>query len=149
MKSFFTPFILFLISSFLFPHLSFSDNSFVGSIKTIKGECMVITKETTRTAVAGERLLTGDILKTGPNGAMGVIFRDDTMLSLGPGSDLEIDEFVFSPSEGKLSMVTKMMKGTASYLSGKIVKLNPEGARMETPLATIGIRGTHFLVKVD
>jgi len=40
------------------------------------------------------------------------------------------------------------LKGTAAYVSGVIVKLSPKAARFETPTATIGIRGTRFLVKV-
>jgi hypothetical protein len=42
-----------------------------------------------------------------------------------------------------------MLKGTAVYLSGIIGKLSPQSVRFETPNATIGIRGTKMLVKVD
>jgi hypothetical protein len=36
-----------------------------------------------------------------------------------------------------------------AYLSGLIGKLSPESARFETPVASIGIRGTRFAVKTD
>jgi hypothetical protein len=42
-----------------------------------------------------------------------------------------------------------MVQGTAVYISGIIAKLSPQSVRFETPNATIGIRGTRFLVKVD
>ena len=89
-----------------------------------------------------------DTLQTGSDGALGVIFKDDTVLSLGPDSLLVIDEFVFAPMEGELSIVTRMLKGTVAYLSGVIAKLSPESARFETPMATLGIRGTRFVAEV-
>ena len=42
-----------------------------------------------------------------------------------------------------------MFQGTFSYLSGQISKLVPGAVRLETPDATIGMRGTHVLVKVE
>jgi hypothetical protein len=45
-------------------------------------------------------------------------------------------------------MITRMLRGTASYISGIIGRQSPESVRFQTPDATIGIRGTQFLVKV-
>jgi hypothetical protein len=120
----------------------------VGSIKTVEGDAFIIRNEARVSAAAGQKLFENDLLQTGQDGSMGVILKDDTVMSLGPESEIVIDEFVFSPEDGELSIVTKMLKGTVSYISGKISKLSPESARFETPVATIGIRGTHFLVKV-
>jgi hypothetical protein len=78
-----------------------------------------------------------------------VILKDDTSLSLGPNSVVVVDQFLFAPAEGKLSLVTRMVQGTAVYISGIIAKLSPQSVRLETPNATIGTRGTRFLVKVD
>ena len=120
----------------------------VGSIKTVEGTAFIIRNGDRLSAAAGHRLFENDLLQTGQDGSMGVILKDDTVLSLGPDSAIVIDEFVFSPEDGQLSIVTKMLRGTVSYISGKISKLSPESARFQTPVATIGIRGTHFLVKV-
>jgi hypothetical protein len=90
-----------------------------------------------------------DTLRTGHNGSIGMVFNDDTFLSLGPGSILVIDEFVFAPKQGKFSIVIRMVKGTAAYLSGLISKLSPDSAHFNTPTASIGIRGTKFVVKVE
>jgi hypothetical protein len=59
-----------------------------------------------------------------------------------------IDEYVFAPQKGMLSMIARMVKGTASYVSGIIGRQSPESVKFQTPDATIGIRGTEFLVKV-
>jgi hypothetical protein len=97
----------------------------------------------------GDKILMGDSLKTGPEGSLGMIFKDDTLLSIGPQSEITISEFLFSPAEGKLSIVTRLLKGTAAYLTGIIAKLSPESVRFETPVANIGIRGTKFAVKIE
>jgi hypothetical protein len=80
---------------------------------------------------------------------MGIILRDNSTLSIGPGSSLSVRNFLFSPAEGKLGLLVRLSRGTMAYLSGLIGKLAPESARFETPVASIGIRGTRFLVKLD
>ena len=121
----------------------------IGSIKIATGECSLIRNNVVTTATPGQVLNLDDILVTGENGAIGVILRDDTILSLGPASRVVLDEFIFEPAEGKLSLIIKIIRGTAAYLSGKISQLSPGSAKVETPVATIGIRGTHFAVKVE
>ncbi len=120
-----------------------------GSIKSVKGKCAVIRNGARINGEAGLRLYKNDTLTTSDDGSMGVVFRDNSTLALGPGSTVVIDEFLFSPGEGQLGMVTKMLKGSAVFLSGEIAKLSPESMKVETPLATIGIRGTRFLVNVE
>lgn len=94
-------------------------------------------------------IYTGDTIKTGADGSVGVTFRDNTILSLGPNSVVVIQEFLFAPAQGKLSLVTRLIKGTAAYLFGVIAKLSPQSVRFETPVATVGFRGTKVLVKID
>ncbi len=121
----------------------------IGSVKTVKGSATILRNGKSSPAIAGKRLFMRDNLRTGIDGSMGVIFRDDTILSLGPSSEILIDEFVFDPAGGNMSFVTKMTKGTAAFLTGKISELSPKSVKVETPSATIGIRGTKFVVKVD
>ncbi|WP_338669134.1 FecR family protein [Pseudodesulfovibrio methanolicus] len=121
----------------------------VGTIKTVTGEAFVERLAERLPAAVGDYLLEGDTLVTGKNSSMGVIFRDDTLLSLGPGSRVTIDKFVFDPAQDHLDFLTKVNKGTVQFISGQIAKLKPGGMAVETPLSTIGIRGTRFLIKVD
>ena len=95
------------------------------------------------------RFYQNDIIRTGAESSVGIIFEDNTILSLGPKSEIVIDEYVFAPEKGMLSMITRMVKGTASYISGIIGRQSPESVKFQTPDATIGIRGTQFLVKVE
>jgi hypothetical protein len=120
----------------------------IGVVRNSAGSATVTRGGNVLPATTGTRLHAGDTLGTGPDGSLGVILRDNSSLSLGPSSSLDLRDFLFSPSEGKFSLLVRLSKGTMAYLSGLIGKLAPEKARFETPTATIGIRGTHFVVKV-
>jgi hypothetical protein len=118
----------------------------IGVVRNFAGSATVTRGGYVLPATTGTRLHVGDTLGTGPDGSLGVILRDNSCLSLGPSSSLVLRDFVFSPYEGKLGLWVRLSRGTMSYLSGLIGKLAPEKARFDTPLATIGIRGTHFAV---
>lgn len=137
--------IVFLLS----PLFSHAAEAPAGSIKTVKGTASIIRQDQVIPAQIGEIIFMGDSLKTGSDGTVGIIFKDDTLISIGPRSEIVISEFLFSPAEGKLSIVTKLLRGTAAYLTGIIAKLSPESVRFETPVAIIGVRGTKFLVQIE
>jgi len=121
----------------------------IGIVQKVGGTATLVRQEGTLSATIGLEVYQNDTLRTGPDGSIGVLFNDDTMLSLGPESVLIIDEYVFAPGQGKFSLVIRMLKGTAAYLSGLISKLSPESARFKTPTASIGIRGTKFVMRVE
>jgi hypothetical protein len=120
----------------------------IGVVRNVSGGATVTRGEKSLPAAPGFKITVGDTLCTGRDGSLGVILRDDSSLSIGPGSCLILRSFLFSPSEGKFDLVARITRGTMAYLSGLIGKLAPEKARFETPTATIGIRGTRFAVQV-
>jgi hypothetical protein len=140
--------VLLLAASLAAPALCVSADETVGVVRNCSGESVVTRGEKAYPAAPGMKLLTGDTLSTGPDGSMGAVLRDNSSISLGPESRLAIKDFRFSPAEGNLGLLVRISKGTMAYLSGLIGKLAPESARFETPVATIGIRGTRFAVKV-
>jgi hypothetical protein len=121
----------------------------IGTLQKVSGTAAVVRQDQVLPAEVGLAIQPNDTLRTGTDGSMGVVFQDDTFLSLGPGSVLVIDEFMYAPRQGKLSLVLRMVKGTAVYLSGLIAKLAPDSSRFVTPSASVGIRGTKFAVKVE
>jgi hypothetical protein len=60
-----------------------------------------------------------------------------------------VDEYLYAPTKGNLKLVTSITQGTLHYISGVIAKLKPESISVKTPTGIIGVRGTHFLAKVD
>lgn len=133
----------------LAPALGAAAQDTIGIVRNLSGDATVTRNGEVLPAAVGTRLQLGDTLMTGSNGSMGVILRDNSTLSLGPGSSLVVRDFRFSPNEGKLGLLVRLSRGSMAYLSGLIGKLAPESARFETPVATIGIRGTRFAVKLD
>jgi hypothetical protein len=139
-----TPFLPLLL---LYPAMS-AESQVIGVIKIAKGDASVIRGQQAIPATTGSKFYLKDTLQTGPGSSLGLIFRDDSVLSMGSNSRVIIDEFLFVPAEGKLGFLIKIVRGTVAYLSGVIGRLSPSTAKFDTPVATIGIRGTHFAVKV-
>ena len=119
-----------------------------GFVKIAEGTATVTRRDQTMPATPGLPLEEGDVLKTGADGHLGVVLRDDTRVSLGPDTEVGIDRFVFAPAQGQLALVLRMVRGVAAYVSGKIAQLSPDAVRVETPVATVGVRGTRFVAKV-
>jgi len=129
--------------------ISYAETKFAGIVKAVKGSAFVVRKGVCSEAVPGMKIQIGDVVKTGDKGGIGLIFTDDTIISMGSKSEITIEDYLFEPIEGKLSFIARMIQGTISFISGQITKLSPESVRLETPAATIGVRGTHVLVKVE
>lgn len=121
----------------------------IGSVKKVSGEVAVVRDGRRTPAHPGLKLHAGDILETGPDGLLGVVLRDDSLFSLGPSSRIVIEKFRFVPAEGQLDLTARILRGTMAYVSGLIGRLAPESATFVTPVATIGVRGTRFAVKVS
>ena len=140
---------IFLALSICGKAFSAAPSPIIGTLQRVSGTAVVVRQDQILPAKAGLEIQANDTLRTGTDGSIGVVFHDDTLLSLGPGSVLVIDEFVYAPRQGKLSLVFRMIKGTAVYLSGLIAKLAPDSVRFVTPSASVGFRGTKFAVKVE
>lgn len=121
----------------------------VGIVKSLSGEVTIMRNDRPLKAEGNMKLLKGDLIRTGANGKAGLIFEDDTVISIGPNSSIVIEDFLFQPDEKKLSFIARIIQGTAAYLSGQIARLAPNLVKLETPHATVGMRGTHVLIKVD
>ncbi len=120
---------------------------FVGGLRKVTGSGTIIRDGQQIIAKDGIRIKRGDKLITGANGALGVIFTDNTRISLGANSEINIDEYSFQPAQGTFAFLTELVHGTASYISGAIGKLSPRSVKFKTPTAIVGVRGTRFLVR--
>jgi hypothetical protein len=120
----------------------------IGLVKTATGDAAILREGRRIAAQPGYQLVQGDVLTTGATGAMGVMLRDDTILSLGSSTETRIEQFAFEAAGQKPGMVVRVVRGVIGYLSGRIAKLAPGSVRLETPVATLGIRGTYLVVRV-
>jgi len=93
----------------------------------------------------GDEVVRNEVVRTAADSDARFVFRDDTNLSLGPGSTLKLDRTVFDdPKAGDIAI--KLTSGTFRFVSGHSEK---EAYVISTPIATVGVRGTNFDVQVQ
>ena len=121
----------------------------VGHIKVAKGTATILRAVEKIAAVPGMKVLAADVITTGADGAVGITFLDNSLISTGPNSVFAIDQYSFDSTThiGKFDGTLK--RGTLAAISGKMVKQVPESMRIRTPSSIMGVRGTEFLVRVD
>lgn len=120
-----------------------------GQVKVTSGSAFIVREGRAAPAALGQVVFEADVLRTGPDGRVGVTLNDDTRVSLGPSSEVRLDRFSYGAADGRLGLVLKFMKGVAAYVSGRIAKLSPDAIRLETPAAIVGVRGTTLAIRVD
>ena len=101
------------------------------------------------TGAKGTGVEMADAIKTA-QGKVGITFEDNTKVQVNENSKLVIDDFVYDPKKpaaGKLAL--NMAQGTVRYASGAIAHNNPNKVAINTPTATIAVRGTDFTATVD
>ncbi len=102
--------------------------------------------EKTRNMVIGARVIANELIQTGGEGTLNVLFLDRTSLSIGRNSTLVIDKYVYDPATGKGVMTATMARGVMRFIGGQIS--HTTGVKVLTPVATIGVRGGMMTVSV-
>ena len=89
-----------------------------------------------------------DIAETA-NGKMKIEFLDNAQLDLKEHTEVLIDEIYYDPDPSLSKMSMKFTMGTARFASGSLGLINKANIDIQTPTATIGIRGTDFTTTID
>jgi hypothetical protein len=117
-----------------------------GTIKVSKGQVSVQRDTQQLPATVGTRIFSNDRVVTGADGSVGITLRDNTLLSAGPNSALDLNNFSFDSTTHAGTIDATVRRGTLSVISGKIAKATPEGVRFSAPGLTLGVRGTSFVI---
>lgn len=121
-----------------------------GILKTVRGDVQLRGEAgATRAAQPGDGLTTADSLLTGLDSGASVVLRDGTTLVVGPASQLDLKQFQFDATTQDGNILISLLRGSLRLITGLIGKVHPEAIRVETQTATIGIRGTDFIVQAD
>ncbi|MCB1542950.1 MAG: FecR domain-containing protein [Methylobacteriaceae bacterium] len=94
----------------------------------------------------GDPVSANNTISTDAQGKAAFRFVDDTRLSVGPNSSVRLDRFVFDRDATPSSFVIRATKGLLRFSTGHG---EHEAYRIQTPAATIGVRGTQFDVKIE
>jgi hypothetical protein len=128
------------------------------SLTTSSGEIGKVTEQSGPTEIRRDKenlpssissgIEMSDIVTTA-NSKTAITFKDDTKVQITEQSKLVIDTFVYDGEKKTGKLAIKMALGTIKYASGQIAKNDPQQVMVETPTATIGVRGTDFSGTVD
>lgn len=116
----------------------------VGTALLVKGPVVAQQQAggTPKTLLAGDDIMQGDVLRTEVNSYVVVGFNDGAKISVRPNTTFSVDAYTSS------STAFDMAKGGIRFLTGKFTKDMPDGFRLQTPLATLGVRGTLATVRL-
>ncbi len=120
-----------------------------GTVKTVKGQAYIERAGKHIPVSVGSSLYPFDRLISGPSSSVGVTLSDSTMLTAGPNSTIELNQYAFDRNTRAGRMDTSVKRGTVAIVSGQIAKANPEQVVFRTPTVTLGVRGTEFIIDVD
>jgi hypothetical protein len=120
----------------------------IGFLKSSEGTVAVIRAGVEHSVEPGQLLFATDTVVTGPLSSAGIVFQDGTVLTLGAATSIEVKGYLFNPKEEQYGFELYMKKGEVIYSSGKLGKLAPEKVNVKTPRATVGVRGTRFILSI-
>lgn len=121
----------------------------IATFKNVTGNIDIARKDATLDAVSGMPLFVSDRIVTGTGSSAGIVFKDGTLLTVGPSTDIQVRDYAFEPKQARYDFFVYLAKGAAVYSSGLIARLAPDAVRVATPTATIGVRGTRFIIEAD
>jgi hypothetical protein len=143
-------FLVILCSAFCCAN-SYADDTPIGQVIWVKAEVRAVQgKQPARLLQRRSPVYAHDIIETNATGSGEIAFTDSSVITLRPDTQVKIDDFHYQqghPTESKSIM--NVIKGGFRTITGVIPKENPDGYAVNTPVATIGVRGTEFSVYYD
>ncbi|QDQ26986.1 hypothetical protein FNU76_11775 [Chitinimonas arctica] len=117
-----------------------------GRVQFVNGAVSVVgvgAGGVTRTPKKGDVISEGEFINTGPDGNMQIRMNDDGIVAVRPNTRLRIDIFQYQgKQDGSENSVFSLLKGGFRAITGAVGRLNKDKYSVQTPTATIGIRGT-------
>jgi FecR protein len=118
----------------------------IGQAETAKNVVTGLMGAMTQAIASGDSVSGNETVKTGAASAALLRFLDKSNLTIGASSTVLLDRFVFNPDASARNGVIKLAKGAMRFVSGGP---EPKDFAVETPVATLGVRGTDFIVICD
>jgi hypothetical protein len=92
-----------------------------------------------QTLVIGAGLIENEKIRTTADGTANVIFADRSTLTVGKGSEVTLDKFVYDPASGSGGLAIDLTQGALRFVGGKLSKGG--NVQVKTPTATMTVRG--------
>lgn len=118
-----------------------------GMVKTLKGNVMIERGGQRQNASVGTPVQAADRIVTGADSSVGITLQDNTRLTAGPNSTLDLNKFAFDTTTHAGTVDASVKRGSLAVISGKIAKATPQNVRFATNTVTLGVRGTSFIIE--
>jgi hypothetical protein len=123
-----------------------SAGSPIGRVEKVTGSAFVIRNGVAVELNVGDLVFKGDVVQTRSGSTLGIGFVDGTAFNLAANARMVLNEMVFDPNGTSNSALLTLIQGTISFAAGQVAKTGD--MKVETPVATMGIRGTMVLVEI-
>ena len=137
--------VIVVLSVLILPFNSFA-NTAIGNVILAKGVVTASGVGGARTLAKGSEVFLAETVVTAADSFVVIRMTDASKISLRPKSEMILEKF--SEEAGKEEALLDLVKGGLRVLSGGIGKKRPEQFQVETAVATVGIRGTDFLMRL-
>jgi hypothetical protein len=114
----------------------------IGQVVSLNGTATAKRTDGTEVElITGAPVFKGDVVQTGADSKLGITFLDDSVFSMSANARMVLNELVYDPADAaNSSMVVNLVQGSFVFVTGAIA---PTGnMKVDTPVATMGIRGT-------
>jgi hypothetical protein len=115
----------------------------IGSVTRVQGEAHAKLAGSDLILEPGAAIFQDEKLTTAVRARLELTFVDGTKVTIGEKASLTVDRFLYKP-RGLGNAFDAAITGPFRFISGKLDKTPASFAKVETPFATIGIRGTNF-----
>ena len=120
----------------------------IGKVQTLNGEATATRSDGTIVRlIIGEQVYQGDVIQTKNGAAVSITFKDGSIFAVSENARMVLDKMVYDPSGSSNSMLFNLIQGTFSFIAGKIASTGK--MEVETPVATMGIRGTTVVATIE
>jgi fibronectin-binding autotransporter adhesin len=119
----------------------------IGHVTKLEGSATAIRNGVSVILNNGDDVEKGDVIQSGSNSTLGITFIDGTIFGLSSNARMVLNDMVYDPNGSNNSSLLSMVVGTISFIAGETAKHGD--MKIDTPVATMGIRGTAGLVVID
>jgi hypothetical protein len=123
----------------------------VGHITAMQGRVLIVPSGETKPLRANipDDVVPHDVIHTAAKARSKILFQDDTLLTIGENSMMEIDEHIYDSSVDTRSVALTLKKGKVRALVGRIFGGKGSKFIVRTPTAFAASQGTYFVVWTD
>ncbi|MBX9710865.1 MAG: FecR domain-containing protein, partial [Xanthobacteraceae bacterium] len=118
----------------------------IGQIAKLAGTVTAIRNGVTVELHSGDRVYKGDVVQAGPDSSVSITFIDGSVFGLSSNARMVLNEMVYDQAGTSNSALISLVRGTITFVAGETAKHGD--MKVDTPVATMGIRGTAVLVEI-